>query len=213
MKTIDIDRWSRKAQFLNFIQFDDPFFNICGEVKVNELKAYTAQHGISFFLASYYGVLKTVNELEAFRYRIRGEEVVLHDKIGGSCTILKDDGNFGYGYFEYSESFADFVPQARAVIAAIKGGEPFAPRFEVDDLIHSSVIPWISFTSFQHARRLKKGDSIPKIVLGKLHQRGADWYLPVSVSGHHALMDGLHAGQFFEAYEAFSAEVGAFLGG
>lgn len=198
MKKIDIESWDRKAQFYNFLQFEDPFFNICADVQVEQLKAYTQKEADSFFLTSYYLVLKVVNTIAAFRLRIRDKEVVLHERIRGSCPILKPDQTFGYGYFNYFDTYSEFKPDANQIIQQIKNGAPFDPKFDEDDLIHSSVIPWVAFKSFEHAKRLNQGDSIPKVVMGKIYQDGNHIKMPISVSGHHSLMDGLHVGQFFE---------------
>jgi len=44
-----------------------------------------------------------------------------------------------------------------------------------------------------------------KIVLGKCTEEGGRFVMPISVSGHHALMDGIHAGLFFEKYEQYAS--------
>ncbi len=203
MKKIDIEQWPRKEHFLNFMAFEDPFFNICADVKVTGLKQHAEKSNLSFFILSYFQVLRVVNQIDAFKYRIRGKEVVLHEKIRGSCPVMRPDHTFGYGYFDHFDTLGDFEPHAKEVIRSVKNGKHLHPKFDEDDMIHSSVIPWVSFRSIEHAKRLNKGDSIPKIVLGKVYPKGDDHYMPVSVSGHHALMDGLHAGMFFEQYESF----------
>jgi chloramphenicol O-acetyltransferase type A len=70
-----------------------------------------------------------------------------------------------------------------------------------DDLIHYSVIPWIAFTSFTHAKKYNTRDSIPKIVFGKYCDDSGVAKMPVSVEVHHALMDGIHVGEFFEIFQ------------
>jgi len=201
MKKIEIETWKRKELFYNFLNFDDPFFNICAEVNVKQLRLYTQREQESFFLTSYYLVLQVVNSIEAFKLRIRNNEVILHEKVRGSCPILRDDETFGYGYFDYVEEFEQFKTEAKTVMQNIKNKEPFDPGFEIDDLVHTSVIPWVSFKGFEHAKRLRKGDSIPKIVMGKTYENGNEIRMPVSVSGHHSLMDGIHVGKFFQKFQ------------
>ncbi|MEM6841260.1 MAG: CatA-like O-acetyltransferase [Bacteroidota bacterium] len=203
MKKIDLESWNRKEQYYNFLDFENPFFNICADVNVQTLKSFTNKNKESFFLTSYYLVLKTVNAIDAFKLRIRNNEVVMHERIRGSCPILKDNDNFGYGYFNYLDKYVEFKLDATKIIDEVKSGAPFDPKFDEDDLIHSSVIPWVSFKSFEHARRLNRGDSVPKIVMGKTYQDAKNLMMPVSVSGHHSLMDGLHIGTFFEKFQLF----------
>jgi len=202
-KKINIDTWNRKELFYNFLDFESPFFNICADVKVNALKEYVAANSESYFIASYYLGLRVFNEIEAFRFRIREKEVIVHDVIRGACTIMKEDQTFGFGYFPYHEKFSQFRADMQHEIDAVKKGVPLDPQFDKDDLIHSSVIPWVSFRGFEHAKRFNKGDSVPKFVMGKIYESSGDLLMPVSVSGHHALMDGLHIGQFFEQFQQY----------
>ena len=45
-------------------------------------------------------------------------------------------------------------------------------------------------------------DSVPRIAWGKVVAQGEQLWLPLAVQGHHALMDGLHAGRFYERVQA-----------
>jgi chloramphenicol O-acetyltransferase type A len=40
------------------------------------------------------------------------------------------------------------------------------------------------------------------VAWGKFFAQGKRWQLPLSVQGHHALMDGLHLGRYFEQVQA-----------
>jgi chloramphenicol O-acetyltransferase type A len=120
---------------------------------------------------------------------------------------LNDDETFSACLFGYEKSFAKFREKCASVLEENRSSNVTVPFFHRDDVIHSSVIPWLRFTSFEHAKRLGKPDSCPKIVLGKFHEDGGRFLMPVSVSGHHALMDGIHAAKFFQKYEEFSADI------
>jgi len=205
MKLLDIESWSRKHHFHTFKDFADPFFAICAEVDVTALKQRAERDATSFFLLSYHLVLRAVNAVEAVRYRIRGDQVVVHDTIHGHCTILNADDTFSYGYFSYFDDYDRFRSSAESALAALAHEPVLAPPPGRDDVVHSSVIPWVHFTSFEHAKTLAPGDSIPKIVLGKYTPRGGRLIMPISVSVHHALMDGIHVGHFFRAYQSLIA--------
>ncbi len=199
---LNLEQWHRKNHFHFFLNFEDPFFNICAEVEVSPLLAYAEEHGVSFFIAYLYLALKTANLIEEFRYRIRGERVLIHDVIHAGSTVLHADQTFGFCYFDYHPAFVKFHEDASARLQQ-HGDEKLEPHDERDDLIHCSVIPWVSFTSFAHAQRLKTQSSVPKIVFGKYHQVANAITMPVSVEVHHALMDGLHVGKFFELLQKF----------
>ncbi|WP_282081239.1 chloramphenicol acetyltransferase [Aquimarina algiphila] len=206
MRKINLENWSRKEHFLNFLEFEDPFFNICVSVNVTNLKEFTKENEVSFFIVSFYGVLKAVNQIEEFRYRIKDEEVIVYEKIRGGCTILRSDKTFGFACFDYHENLSDFEKHAKEEIEIVKNGRSLDANFGEDDMIHVSLLPWISFNSIQHPRRLGIQDSVPKFGLGKIYQKGDEFYIPLSVSCHHALMDGLHVSEFIQKYEKFCAD-------
>ncbi len=49
-----------------------------------------------------------------------------------------------------------------------------------------------------HAQKQSEHDSIPRIVMGKYKAIHNEIAMPVSVEVHHAIVDGLHVGQYFE---------------
>jgi chloramphenicol O-acetyltransferase type A len=200
---LDLESWARREHFDLFKDYEKPFFNLCAPVDVTALRELCrGPDGPSFFLASLYLSLRAANEVEPFRYRRRDGRVLVHEVIHGGSTILRDDDTFGFGYFDYDRDFGRFHQRGLEILERVHGGpRALEPHAGQDDLIFYSVIPWVSFTSFSHARRYRGDDSIPKIVFGKYFPEGERWKMPVSVEVHHALVDGLHVGRFFELYQ------------
>jgi chloramphenicol O-acetyltransferase len=64
-----------------------------------------------------------------------------------------------------------------------------------------------------NARRSLAEDSVPKIIFGKYEVEGGRVRLPVSVEVHHALMDGVHVGRYFERLQEHFTAPAAVLGG
>ena len=150
--------------------------------------------------------------MEPFRYRLQGDRVLVHDRIDMGTTILMDGERFAFCYFEYDEDGARFLEKASAAVERLRASDGrLQPSDDRDDLIHCSVLPWISFTSFSHARKWGRQDSVPKIVFGKYFADGGRFRMPVSVEVHHALMDGVHVGRYFERLERFFADPAALL--
>jgi chloramphenicol O-acetyltransferase type A len=52
----------------------------------------------------------------------------------------------------------------------------------------------------QHAQMISAGDSVPKIVFGKIIFKDGQVLLPISVHVNHAVCDGLHVSKFLEEY-------------
>jgi len=202
LRMLDLDAWPRREHFRFFREYEQPFFNLCADVDVSALvRICRAAGGPSFFVASLWLSLRALNEVEEFHYRIRGRDVVAHDVIHGGSTVLRPDGTFGFAYFDFTPDFETFSRAAGDILRAARDEVSLDPRDERDDLVHYSVIPWVAFTSFAHARRQQSEDSTPKIVFGRRHGAEGGERMPVSVEVHHALMDGLHVGRFFERFQ------------
>lgn len=200
---LDIDSWNRRSHFHFFKDFEQPFFGLCTDVDVSAVYELTRrQSASSFFLTCLYLSIQASNEIEAFRYRLRDDAVVVHEVIHGSSTVARDDGTFGFAYFDFSPDFRRFSEEGSQALAEVRAGTgELDPRPDQDDLIHYSVIPWVSFTGLLHARRIPAEESVPKIVFGKHHLRADARRLPISIEAHHALMDGLEVGQFLERFQ------------
>ncbi|MDX1909493.1 MAG: chloramphenicol acetyltransferase [Bacteroidia bacterium] len=200
---LDTDTWYRRQQYEFFRQYEMPFFNMTSLVDVTRLRARSAAEGSSFFLLSLHASLQAAQEIEPFRYRIEGDRVVVYEVIHAGSTILHEDQSFGFCYFPYEADAEAFCAAGVRRIAVQQAHRHLDPHLGQQDIIHYSVIPWIHFSSFQHARRLGKDDSIPKIVFGQYQRDPAGRYMmPVSVEVHHALADGLHVGQYLARFQA-----------
>lgn len=202
---LDIETWSRRKQFEFFKNYDNPYFNLCANVDVTPLLALTrAAKNISFFITYHFLSMKVVNEIEPFRYRLRGDRVFVHDRIHAGTTLLLADESFTFVYFDFDEDFEVFHTSAKAAVEKAQAGvSRLDEREGQDDLIHHSVIPWVTFNSISHARNWGRQDSVPKIAFGKYREDGNRIRMPISVEVHHALMDGLHVGRYFGKLESY----------
>jgi len=97
--------------------------------------------------------------------------------------------------------FFDFNQMGRAAREKYLELRSFDVETGRSDLIYYSVIPWVSFTSFKHASRLDREQTIPRIVFGKKYDAGDRILMPVSVEANHMIMDGFHVGKFFNLYQ------------
>jgi chloramphenicol O-acetyltransferase type A len=212
-KYLDTTNWARRDVFEFFRQFDKPYFNICTQLNVTRLLALLHDRPeVSVSLAYHYFALRAANEIEPFRYRLREGKVIVHDVIHGGTTVLLPNENFTLAYFDYDEDFEKFIGEAqRAVQEVVSGDGAFTPD-PSDDRIHFTALPWVSFTSFSHARNWRSEDSIPKIAFGKFIRTNDRTLLPFSVEVHHALMDGLHVGRYVNRLEEALADPGVYLG-
>jgi len=113
-------------------------------------------------------------------------------------ALLLDDGTFSFCTFEYSSDFKQFQKKADEHIAWTKANPTLQDGPGKDDLLFMTSLPWVSFTSMTHPMHLSPVDSVPRFAWGRFFQDGNQLKMPLSVQAHHALMDGLHVGKYFE---------------
>ena len=210
---LDLANWARRDVFEFFRGFDKPYFNICTSLDVTRLlKFLRGRPNVSVSLAYHYFALRMANEIEPFRYRLREGKVFVHDVIHGATTVLLPNETITFAYFNYQDDFAKFVGEAERAIKETQSGDgALRPRASDDGRVHFTTLPWVSFTSFSHARNWGREDSEPKIAFGKFTSENERTLLPISVEVHHALMDGLHVGRFLTGLEEALVEPEAYL--
>lgn len=196
---IDIENWERKEYYNFFGMMDNPFLGVTAKADFYQCYIQAKEDGESFMLYSLHKILRAVNAIPEFRYRIEDENVVIYDTISASSTIGRENGSFGFGYFNYYEDRKDFVSEAKKEVKRIKESSGLCLGKEEArmDLIYYSPLPWIDFTDISHAGNLAKGQSIPRITTGKLTETGNKLEMSVSVELNHGLADGYHVAQFF----------------
>lgn len=87
---------------------------------VTSLVKFTKERNISFFKSSLYLSLKTANEIEPFRYRIRENKLIVAEVIDGGSTVLNEDETFSFGYFDYDPNFEKFEEKASKELKKIR---------------------------------------------------------------------------------------------
>lgn len=200
-KVVDIENWKRKDAYLFFKDFDDPFFNVSVNVDITNLYRKCKQENTPFTLAMLYFSNKILNTIPEFQMRIKDGELVAFDTTHISFTVLHPDNTFTFCYLDFNIDFEKFITTGKARVATALEQKVLDGKADYLNTIHYSILPWLQFTTFKHAKRFNTGDSIPKITIGKRFQEGDKFKIPISVEVHHAIMDGYHLGQYFLKWE------------
>lgn len=203
MREIDIETWARREHYRFFMRMDYPQYNLCFDVDVSKLVVFCRVKGLSFYYALLYYSTQSANAVEAFRYRARGDKVVLHDSLHPSFTDMSRESDlFRIVTVEMPETLEAFVE--RAAVRSREQVHPFdMTGFEGrDDLIYYTSIPWLSFTQLNHTITHDREDSVPRLSWGKYREESGRIVLPYSVQVHHAFVDGLHIARFKDSLEA-----------
>jgi chloramphenicol O-acetyltransferase type A len=206
---VDLESWPRRTTYEFFRDYDDPFFNLTAPVDVTHLYRFCKQNDLSFSLTVLYCTQVAVNEIREFRIRLLEGRLVEFDKIHATQTVLNDDETFSFCYFEMHDDVFQFNRSGRAALEKYKALKTFDVEVDRLDMIYYSVIPWVSFTSFKHATRLDKTQTVPRIVFGKRYDEGSFKKMPLSVEANHTIMDGIHVGRLFNRFQEIANSLDA----
>lgn len=201
LRHIDMETWPRRQHFQFFHGIAQPHAGLCANVDISLLRNAVKQGGYSINTAIIYVLTAAANAVPEFRQRIRGDDVIEHEIVHPATTILAEGHLFSFCTFGYTADFAAFAAHVGEQIAYRQANPSLEDEPGRDDLLFLSAVPWVSFTAVFHPMR-QPVDSIPRITWGKFFEENGKFKMPLSVQGHHALMDGFHMGQYYETVQA-----------
>jgi chloramphenicol O-acetyltransferase type A len=197
---VDIESWIRKAHYQFFSTFEEPYYGVCVNIDCTRAYQFAKHNGLSVFLYFLHRSLSAAQRIETFKYRMEHGEVFLYQRIDAGATIARSNGTFGYGHILYCESLEAFLEGAGREVERVRGTSDLT-RTTAANVIRYSALPWIDFTSISHARMFSVPDSCPRISFGKITENAGKRSMPVSIHVHHALVDGLHVGQYIDCFQ------------
>ncbi|WP_253198227.1 MULTISPECIES: CatA-like O-acetyltransferase [unclassified Clostridium] len=104
---------------------------------------------------------------------------------------------FSFCTAEFIDGFKEFKINTSNEIERTKNNVSIGNGTGRDDLIYTTSIPWVSFTSITHPIQMNPVASVPIIAWGKYFEENGKIKLPLSVQVHHSLVDGAHVGHYF----------------
>ncbi len=200
MRKLELNTWNRKRHFDHFNALADPYFGVTIPFNVTNAYKYAKLNGISFFGKYLHDSMKAINSVENFKYRIENDEIVIHDVIHASATLMRSDNTFGFSFIHFDENLNIFLSNIKKEKERIENSTDLYPPNNTLDCVYCSALPWFSFTGHKEpvSGRL---ESVPKLGFAKAEQIGAELIMNVSVCVNHALIDGYHVGLFSEAFQ------------
>jgi chloramphenicol O-acetyltransferase type A len=198
---IEIDGWLREDHFKLFNSFDEPYFSINTDIDVTKAYIRAKELDVTFYLYYLYCAISAINKHESFRLRAINDEVFLYDQIDVTHVVLRPNGTFGFGFVPFKPTLEEFVALAKVETERILATKGLDLSVSYQNIIHFSAMPGIKFTGLTHARSFAFKDSSTKLSVGKVTEVHGRKMMPLSITVHHGLTDGLHVGQFIEIYQ------------
>lgn len=209
MQRICLETWQRRDMFLSYLGTDFPYFVLSARVDVTGLLAYCRARGLSFYFALVHACTETADAIENFRYRFVGREVFLLERNVPVIVHLQPGAEqFVMFRQEMCGDMDTFCRRAREQADAAVPGERL-DRGDDLSVISFSCMPWVDYSAMVRTIMRDGVDCNPKITWGRYTTKDGRTTLTLSVQVHHGLVDGLHAGRFYqrlsERLDAFDA--------
>ena len=144
-------------------------------------------------------MLRAVNEIKEFRFRIDSEGRVVYFDTVDMLTPIKvtDNGRFFTVRLPWYPDFKTFYAEAKAIISGI---DPDKDPYEAEktggsdllDVVLLSATPDLYFTSLTCTQEHRHGGNYPLMNAGKAVTRGGVLVMPIAMTIHHGFIDGHH---------------------
>lgn len=192
-----LTNYPRRAHLEFYRQNPSPFYAVTFELEASKVRARAREAGGSTYAALCWAFHRAMLKVEAFRTRLDGEDVVLHDTLRIGMTVPGPGRTFTFATHEWNESGLEFLRAAGAEIARSseavnlnRGGEP--------DFAYYTAVPGVPFLGITHAPHRDRTAGQPMTAFGKFREDGARLFVPVGLQVNHMYVDGIDVSDLYE---------------
>lgn len=209
-KYIDMTKYPRLDHFRHFLTMQQPCVSITVQVDITDWLSRLKASGCPFFLSFQYAVVRAANRIPEFRQRIVDDKIVEYDYCNPSYIVSLPDDTYRYCNVNVNQPFAQYLKESRVKQdAALHSEHLEEEEGDVLGLLFISCVPWFNYTeammpypggSFSNPSFCWGGYRTEKYLAledGRVTEK-VKTSIPVTFFFNHALIDGIHAGRFFD---------------
>ena len=190
--------YARRAHLEFYRHHPSPFYSVSFELDATSVRGRARALGASTYAALVWCYHRALLGIDAFRTRLEGDEVVLHDTLRVGMTVPAPGRTFSFANLDWEPDAPRFLAAARAAMDAasasvdLRGGS--AP-----DYAYYTALPRVPFTSFAHVPLADPAAGQPEAAFGRFREEGGRSHVPVGVLVNHLYVDGADLGELYEA--------------
>ncbi|HRB11975.1 MAG TPA: CatA-like O-acetyltransferase [Vicinamibacteria bacterium] len=193
--------YPRRAHLEFYRSNPSPFYAVTFELEASRVRARAREVGGSTYAALCWAFHRAMLKVEAFRTRLDGENVVLHDTLRIGMTVPGPGRTFTFATHEWNESGEAFLEAAGIEIARSsgavnlnRGGEP--------DFAYYTAVPGVPFLGITHAPHRDRTAGQPMTAFGKFREDRGRLFVPVGLQVNHMYVDGIDVSDLYEGAQA-----------
>lgn len=197
--------YPRRAHLDFYRANPSPFYAVTFELDAARVRARAREVGGSTYAALCWAFHRAMLKVDAFRVRLDGENVVLHDSLRLGLTVPGPGRTFTFATFDWDDSAERFLSGAKTTMAEasttidlMKGGDP--------DFAYYTAVPAVPFTGITHVRHSDPTSGHPMTAFGRFREEGERLIVPIGLQVNHMYVDGIDVGELYEGAVASFAE-------
>lgn len=193
---VEIEDFSRKNLFDHYNDMDSPFIIMTVPIDVTNIVEFCKMHK-HFYATMGFIIGKAINEIEAFKYRVKDGRFYYVSKVSPSFTERVDNN---LGFFECdSTKYEAFINEF--VDKKCKLGKYDNCTEDRLDVVWLSCFPWASFSSLVSPH--DKSITIPQLIWDKYVFKDGRYTCNLMIMVHHGFADGYDVGNLVEKINCY----------
>lgn len=190
--------YPRRAHLEFFRRNPSPFYGVTFELDATAVRAAARAASASTYAAMTWAYHRALLGIDAFRTRLQGEDVVLHDSLQVGMTVRAPARRFTFAKLEWQEDARAFLAEAAGVIARAEQGVDLGSG-DAPDFAYYTALPKVPFTHFTHVALADPTAGQPEAAFGRFREQDGRTFVPVGVQVNHLYVDGADLGDLYEA--------------
>lgn len=191
IKMVEVEDFSRKNLFKHYNDMDSPFIIMTIPLDVTNVVEYCKIHK-HFYATIGFIIGKAINEVDAFKYRVKDGKFYYCPRISPNFTERVDNN---LGFFECdSLGYEDFINEF--IDKKSKLGKYDNATDDRIDVVWLSCFPWASFSGLMSPH--DKSITIPQLIWDKYLFKDGRYICNLMIMVHHGFADGYDVGKLIE---------------
>jgi chloramphenicol O-acetyltransferase len=192
-----LHHYPRRAHLEFYRSNANPFYGVNFELDATRVRARAKELGASTYAAMVWAYHRALLPIDAFRIRLLGEDVVLHDTLRIGMTVPAPDRTFTFAPLEWDASAEAFLERAATGVASASKAVDLTGGAE-PDFAYYTALPKVPFTSFTHVALSDPLQGQPEAAFGRFREKDGRTIVPVGVAVNHLYVDGADLGELYE---------------
>jgi chloramphenicol O-acetyltransferase type A len=193
-----LSHYPRRPHLEFYRHYPNPFYSLTFELDATRVRARAKEAGASTYAALVWTYHRALLQVDAFRVRLAGDDVVLHDTLRVGMTVPAPARTFTFVNLDWDADAGRFLAAARqsmlAASASVDLGGGKAP-----DFAYYTALPLVPFTSFAHVPLADSTAGQPETAFGRFREEEQRVQVPVGLQVNHLYVDGADLGDLHEA--------------